>query len=129
MNKRTMRLATFAITAALVTAGAPAGATQWHDFGPRAMGMGGAGVAIAQGPEASYWNPAGLGQLYNTSGLAFPIGARGEFTGTVLQGANDLNQLAQDCDASRPNCTAAAVGQALTRFGNAGNGAMLDWGG
>ncbi|MEK7746157.1 MAG: conjugal transfer protein TraF, partial [Elusimicrobiota bacterium] len=91
--------------------------------------MGGAGVAIAQGPEASYWNPAGLGQLYNTSGLAFPIGARGEFTGTVLQGANDLNQLAQDCDASRPNCTAAAVGQALSRFGNAGNGAMFDWGG
>ncbi len=128
MNKRTTRLATLAITAALAAAGAPAGATQWHDFGPRAMGMGGAGVAIAQGPEASYWNPAGLGQLYNTSGLAIGGGLRGEFTGTVLQGANDLNQIARDCDRGF-NCTIPRVQAALDRLNSPGTGAMLDWGG
>ena len=31
--------------------------------GARALGMGGAFVAIADGPTASYWNPAGLAQL------------------------------------------------------------------
>ncbi len=31
--------------------------------GPRALGMGGAFVAVADGSIASYWNPAGLGQL------------------------------------------------------------------
>lgn len=33
------------------------------DVGIRALGMGGAYVAIAEGPTASYWNPAGLSGL------------------------------------------------------------------
>ena len=31
--------------------------------GPRALGMGGAYVAVAEGSISSYWNPAGLGRL------------------------------------------------------------------
>ena len=37
-------------------------AQQWQFVGTRAMGMGGAGVATTYGPDAQYWNPAGLAQ-------------------------------------------------------------------
>jgi len=109
---------------------APAGAVPWHTFGPRAMGMGGAHVAIAQGPTASYWNPAGLGQLYNESGFEFPIGARAEFTGTVLEAANDLNEIKKACDAGNAAvCSNARVTNALNRLNNSGSGVMGDVGG
>ena len=35
-------------------------AEQWQVLGTRPMGMGGAFVAVAQGPIAQYWYPAGL---------------------------------------------------------------------
>ncbi len=108
-----------------------AAATPWHDMGPRAMGMGGTGVALAQGPLASYWNPAGLGQQYGTSGLVIPaFGLRFEATGTVLEGANDINEINKACEASdTTTCTSAKLTDALNRFGEPGNGAMIDLGG
>jgi len=36
-------------------------AAPFQILGPRAVGMGGAGVAVADGLEASYWNPAAYG--------------------------------------------------------------------
>lgn len=121
------KLLAAALTAVLA---APAGAVPWHTFGPRAMGMGGAHVALAQGPTASYWNPAGLGQLYNESGAEFPIGARAEFTGTVLEAANDLEELRKACAANNAAvCTQPRVSDALNRLNNSGNGALVDIGG
>lgn len=120
------KLLSAALTAVLA---APAGAVPWHTFGPRAMGMGGAHVALAQGPAASYWNPAGLGQLYNESGFEFDLGARGEFTGRVLEAANDLSELDNLCDGSNPACTTARVQSTLARFNDPGNGVMADVGG
>lgn len=117
-----------AACAALALAAAPARATSWHNLGPRAMGMGGAQVALAQGPLASYWNPAGLGQLYNSSGFAFGGGARGAFTGSVLEGANDLNQLNKDCSAGTSACTTARINAALDKLGQPRNGALGDLG-
>jgi len=111
---------------AALTLAAPAGATPWHDFGPRAMGMGGAGVALAQGPEAVYWNPAGLGQLYNADGFSMPIGLRTELTGTALRGANDLFQLSEACRGGGSLCTASAVSRALDDLGGRGSGALAD---
>ena len=35
-------------------------------IGSRAVGMGGAYVAMAEGPTAAYWNPAGLGMMDHT---------------------------------------------------------------
>jgi hypothetical protein len=95
------------------------------------MGMGGAGTAIAQGPEAAYWNPAGLGQLYNTSGVALLAGARGEFTGGALEGANNLYEINKACNRSLsdPGCTSARINQALSRLGELGSGAQVDAGG
>lgn len=108
----------------------PAGAVQWHNMGPRAMGMGGAQVAIAQGPLASYWNPAGYGQLYNTSGLEIPIGGRGEFTGTVLEGAKDLNEIYNACKAGNAAvCTQARANTAIGKLNGNGSGVLADFGG
>lgn len=39
----------------------PALAREWTIVGPRALGMGGAGVAVANDASASYWNPAAFG--------------------------------------------------------------------
>jgi len=36
-------------------------AREWTIVGPRALGMGGAGVAVANDSTASYWNPAAFG--------------------------------------------------------------------
>lgn len=123
------RAAALAALALICLPPSGARATPWHTMGPRAMGMGGAQVAVAQGPLASYWNPAGLGQLYNTSGLAVPVGARGEFSGTVLQGAKDINEISEACQAGNAAvCTSANINAALVDLGQPGNGAMADVG-
>lgn len=80
----------------LLSHGANASADAWHVLGPRAMGMGGAFVAVAAGSIAQYWNPAGLAQEVTASkwGIQMPVGAKVEFTGNVLQDANTLGDLA-----------------------------------
>ncbi len=107
---------------------APAGATEWHAYGPRALGMGGAGVALGQGAVGAYWNPAGLGQIENPSGLQLPLGAHVELTGTVIEGANDLNQLAEDCKAVNANCTQPNIDAALAKMNQPDNGLRADIG-
>lgn len=69
-----------------------ASAQQWQFVGPRAMGMGGAGVATAYGPDAQYWNPAGLTQEddKNETGLLINAGATLETTGKVLSAVDKL---------------------------------------
>ncbi|MBI4057319.1 MAG: conjugal transfer protein TraF [Elusimicrobia bacterium] len=69
-------------------------AESWKILGPRPMGMGGAFVAVAQGSIAQYWNPAGMAQEENTSGVQLPSGVHAEFTGGVLHNANTLGDLA-----------------------------------
>lgn len=82
-------------TAALFLASV-AGAQQWQFVGTRAMGMGGAGVATAFGPDAQYWNPAGLAQEDDTNetGLLINAGATFEATKNVLEGVRDLTDMA-----------------------------------
>ena len=69
-----------------------ASAQQWQFVGPRAMGMGGAGVATAYGPDAQYWNPAGLTQEddKNETGLLINAGVTLETTGKVLSAVDKL---------------------------------------
>ncbi len=89
-----MKKTTVALFAAILSAAAPLRASEWQTLAPRAMGMGGAGVAGAQGPLASYWNPAALGRATeNSYGLAVPIGVHAALTGTVVEGANNLKHL------------------------------------
>ncbi|OGR88685.1 MAG: hypothetical protein A3J74_02365 [Elusimicrobia bacterium RIFCSPHIGHO2_02_FULL_57_9] len=94
----TMTKNTFARRAAAVLAASllssSSFATSWSVLGPRPMGMGGAFVALAEGPIAQYWNPAGLAESEGKYGLQVPVGARVEFTGNVLKNANALGDLA-----------------------------------
>jgi hypothetical protein len=58
------------------------------------MGMGGAFVAVAQGPIAQYWNPAGLVKSSaNVSGMDIPVGVMAEFTGDVVDHASQIGDL------------------------------------
>lgn len=112
------------VLAALVAV--PAGALEWQSMGARALGMGGAGVALAQGPLASYWNPAALGRATeNSYGVAVPFGVHAGLTGTVLEGAKNLQDLKDSC-ASGGACTAAQIQDALNKLNDPNNGLRVD---
>src|SRR4026208_2336681 len=49
-----------AITLVFLALGEHASPAKFAGVGPRAMGMGGAGVAVTTNALATYWNPAGL---------------------------------------------------------------------
>ncbi len=70
-------------------------AQPWQMVGPRAMGMGGAGVAVATGAEAQYWNPAALAvDNEDDKNLIIGFGAQLETTkdvATAVDGLNDLS--------------------------------------
>ena len=70
-------------------------AQSWQMVGPRAMGMGGAGVATAYGPDAQYWNPAGLAQDedVNETGFLINAGVGLETTKNVLEGVSNLSEM------------------------------------
>lgn len=113
----------------LCAALAPAAqAAPWTVHGPRAQGMGGAFTAVAEGPLGAYWNPAGLGQAESPDGFQLPVSIRGEFTGNVAQGANDLAQLENDCRANPgvAPCNDAGIQQALTAINQKGSGVLVD---
>jgi len=71
-------------------------AQSWQFVGSRAMGMGGVGVATAYGPDAQYWNPAGLAQEddLNETGLLINVGADIQATKNVLEGVSGLTDMA-----------------------------------
>jgi len=107
---------------ALFLIAVPARALEWQTIGPRALGMGGAGVAMPQGPLNAYWNPAGLGMRGNTSGVQMPFSAHAALTGDVLEGANDLEHIAKNPTAY----TQADVVSALNKINQPGSGLRLD---
>lgn len=90
MNKNTM-ISAAAATLALCATGAFA--DEWQIVGPRALGMGGAYTAVAVGPAAQYWNPAGLSQGVNKSGLDISATGRVELTGNAMEVASKLSKM------------------------------------
>lgn len=107
--------------------GSGARATEWAVFGPRAVGMGGASVALADGPIGTYWNAASLALDKAAAGVELPVGAHMEIDGSVIQGANDLNSVGNDCP-NGPKCTQANINSALAEMNQPGNGARADVG-
>ncbi|MBI4061483.1 MAG: conjugal transfer protein TraF [Elusimicrobia bacterium] len=102
---------------------APVRALEWHVRGPRALGMGGAGVALAQGPIASYWNPAALGRpSSNAYGVQVPFGVHAALTGSVIEGAKNLQNLK---DGATPP-TPAQIDDALAKLDQPGSGLRID---
>jgi hypothetical protein len=75
-------------------------ADQWRILGTRPMGMGGAFVAMAYGPIAQYWNPAGLAQKStgNVSGMEIPVSAGIEMTGGIMKNASEIGDLSKELD-------------------------------
>ncbi len=94
MQAKTLRNVVLCMTALLTASVALA--QQWQFVGTRAMGMGGAGVATAFGPDAQYWNPAGLAQEEDTNETGLLINAGGTFEATknVLEGVRNLTDMA-----------------------------------
>lgn len=99
----------------LLCAPAMVSAEQWQVLGTRPMGMGGAFVAVAQGPIAQYWNPAGLVKSSaNVSGMEIPVGVTAEFTGNIVENASQIGDLAEQFSAlqsAQSNQTATDVNQ------------------
>lgn len=82
-------------------------ADKWQTVGARAVAMGGAGVAVANGADTQYWNPANLAIISdkNNNEIALLLGAEIETTGKTLslidqltQMADKYNQLAEKID-------------------------------
>ncbi len=109
----------------LLFAAAPVRALEWHTMGARALGMGGAGVAAAEGPLAAYWNPAALGRpSVNAYGLAIPFGVHAALTGSVIEGAKNLQNL-KDSSVAPTN---AQIQDALNKMDQPGSGLRMDAG-
>lgn len=119
---------TLSALAALLLAASPASALEWHALGARAVGMGGAGVAAAQGPLAAYWNPAALGRpTANAYGLQIPFGAHAALTGSVIEGAKNLQNLNDTC-AAGGTCSQTDITNALNKMNQPGSGLRVDGG-
>jgi hypothetical protein len=68
---------------ALITCPTAASAREWSIVGPRALGMGGANVAVANDVTASYWNPAAYGFFSKEGGGDY---AKRDWSATVSAG-------------------------------------------
>lgn len=62
---------------------------EWTLYGPRAQGMGGAGVAVGDGATASYWNPAAMAKN-NQVGLYLPFGTTLSAEGDIMKTVDTL---------------------------------------
>jgi len=74
---------------------------QWQILGTRPMGMGGAYVAMARGPIAQYWNPAGLAQISTQTFNGFEVsaGVGIEATGGLLSNVSEITDVSKQIDA------------------------------
>lgn len=103
----------------------PASAVDWNNLGARSVGMGGTGVAVPQGPADNYWNPANLGAVDSKTGFHLPVTAHFGLTGSMIEGANDLDELSKR---SAANITQPEIDAALAKLGASGNGLRADVG-
>ena len=117
-----------------------AGAEQWKTLGTRPMGMGGAFVAMAQGPMAQYWNPGGLAMASSASisGMELPVTANIEMTGGIMKNASEIGDMASKFSAisdAQADNTAADADQIsafvktltlLSDMNDSGKGAMVE---
>lgn len=82
----------FRLCLLLSLVGAPAMAVEFAVVGPRAVGMGGAGVAVTTDSLATYWNPAGLA-MTQTVDIRAQASAQGVDRRGVLKTLDDIENL------------------------------------
>lgn len=105
-----------------------ASAEQWNVFDPRAMAMGGTGVASSNGAVGDYWNPASLGEADSPSGFQLPAGAHANVAGNVLQGASGLQNIYNNCSGAGCAFYANQINTDLNDITGPGNGALVNGG-
>jgi len=91
----------YMVCACLTAVSAPA--EEWAIVGPRAMGMGGAGVAVTQGGLSAYWNPAALAPPREPRVPTFwdvevPVSASAFATNDALRKLDGISDLVDDLD-------------------------------
>ncbi len=111
----------------------PAFAEQWNVFDPRAMAMGGTGVASSNGAVGDYWNPATLAESDSPSGFQLPVGAHADIAGNVLQGASGLQNTYSSCGSGQGGAFCLALSQSqiqgdLNEMTGSGNGVLANLG-
>ena len=107
----------------LSLAATPAMAVEFVVVGPRAAGMGGAGVAVTTDAYATYWNPAGLAMVKSLD-IRFQATTQGTDRLGIANALDDLNDFnpndpsaatkAQNIanEINRPGATISALGSA-----------------
>ena len=96
---RMLRAGLIAGLALVVCFGGSAVAEEWIILGPRALGMGGAGVAAVDDVTASYWNPAALSRT-RLLGVQLDFGVSIGAEGGILQ---EIDELYDTIDNPGPN--------------------------
>jgi hypothetical protein len=94
----------------------PAVAVEFAVVGPRAAGMGGAGVAVTTDAYATYWNPAGLAMVKS---MDIRIQGTGQVTGRdgIINALDDLKDF-DPTDTSAANQTKAqSIANQINRAG------------
>ncbi len=71
-------------------AGTEARAEEWRVIGARYQGMAGAGVAVADGAAAAYWNPGALAFVPELLEVDVPVGISAAAEGDLLENAAQL---------------------------------------
>ncbi len=78
---------------------------EWIVVGPRAVGMGGAGVAVTRGPLATYWNPANLAISWSSASsdetlLMLDVAASASYgaQGDVIRNVDIIYEEIEDID-------------------------------
>ena len=90
-------------------------ALNWQMVGARSMGMGGAGVATAQGNYAQYYNPALLANHQDwqkRNEMSFGLGVQGETSSAIFDAAKklmDISALYKDLQANMQAGNAATT--------------------
>jgi len=103
MRTTTHLLSRAATAAGCLLAAAPLGADEWAVLGPRAMGMGGAGVAVTRGGLSTYWNPAALApprapRVDTFWDLEIPVTVNGAATNDFLKTVDEVADLVTRLD-------------------------------
>lgn len=77
---------------------ATARADEWETFGARFQGMGGAGVAAAEGANAAFWNPGALAFSPPLIEVDVPFGLSAVAEGDLLDSADKLSDFFDSSD-------------------------------
>jgi hypothetical protein len=101
----------------------PAVAVEFVVVGPRAAGMGGAGVAVTTDAYATYWNPAGLAMVKS---MDIRIQGTGQVTGRdgIIKALDDLKDFNPNDTQAKAQSIADQINRAGATISGVGTGGL-----